>query len=85
MRKMALALALSICTTTAAFADSKPSDDEIAKINEAISVLGCSGGEIEKEDEASGYYEVDDAKCQDGMQFDIKLDEKFRIIDLSRD
>lgn len=34
--------------------------------------------------EASGIYEVDDAKCHGG-QYDIKLDKEFKVILISRD
>jgi hypothetical protein len=74
-----LALSASI-----ALADSKPSDAEAAKIKETIAALGCEGGEFEKETEATGVFEVDDAKCKDG-QYDIKLDKDFKIIVMTRD
>ena len=45
---------------------------------------GCEGGTIEKETEASGVFEVDDAKCK-GAQYDIKLDSAFKIINITRD
>jgi hypothetical protein len=44
-----------------------------------LEVFGCSGGKMEKETEASGYFEVDDAKCKDG-HYDIKLDKDFKVI-----
>jgi hypothetical protein len=39
---------------------------------------------MEKETEASGYFEVDDAKCKDG-QYDIKLDKDFKVIAITSD
>jgi hypothetical protein len=39
---------------------------------------------MEKETEASSYFEVDDAKCKDG-QYDIKLDKDFKLIAMVRD
>lgn len=80
---------LSACTLmaagTGAFADEKPSDAEAAKIKETLSVWGCEGGEYEKESEASGVFEVDDAKCKDGQQYDIKLDENYMVRSITRD
>jgi hypothetical protein len=84
MKTVALFAAAMLFAVTPAFADDKPSEAEAKKIAEAIAALGCSGGEMEKEGEASGYYEVDDAKCKDG-QFDIKLDKDFKLISMSRD
>lgn len=84
MKKIALTVALSLFAVTPALADEKPSEEEAKKITEAIAALGCSGGEMEKESEASGYFEVDDAKCKDG-QFDIKLDKDFKLLNMSRD
>jgi hypothetical protein len=39
---------------------------------------------MEQETEATGVYEVDDAKCTDG-QYDIKLDNDFKVISITRD
>ena len=39
---------------------------------------------MEKETEATGVNEVDDAKCKDG-QYDIKLDKDFKVIIIVRD
>jgi hypothetical protein len=47
-------------------------------------LVGCSGGKMEKETEATGVYEVHDAKCKDG-QYDIKLDKDFKVIVIARD
>lgn len=84
MKKIALTVALSLFAVTPVLADEKPSEEEAKKITEAIAALGCSGGEMEKESEASGFFEVDDAKCKDG-QFDIKLDKDFKLLNMSRD
>lgn len=72
----AFALALS---GTAAFADAKPTDEEVAKIKEAVAAWGCEGGSYEKESEATGVYEVEDAKCKTG-QFDFRLGKDFKTI-----
>ena len=46
--------------------------------------LCCTGGKMEKETEASGYFEVDDAKCKEG-QYDFKLDKDFNVTVITRD
>jgi len=78
----AVAMAMA---ATAAFADEKPSDEEAAKIKEAVAAWGCEGGEYEKESEGSGVFEIDDAKCKDGNQYDIKLNDKFSLTSMTRD
>ena len=84
MRNIGIAaLALAFCGT-AALADEKVSDAEGKSIQAALQAWGCSGGEMEKESEGSGVFEVDDAKCKDG-QYDFKLDKNFKVISMSRD
>ena len=84
MKKLIVAgFAAALCST-AAFADSKPSDAEAEKIKAALTEWGCEGGTYEKETEATGVFEIDDAKCK-GAQYDIKLDSSYKIIDITRD
>ena len=85
MKRLIALSACALLASTAAFADEKPSDAEAAKIKEALAAWGCSGGEYEKESEASGVYEVDDAKCAGGAQYDVKLDDKFVVRSITRD
>ena len=68
----------------AALADTQVSPQEAEKIKQTLQAWGCSGGKMEKETEASGIYEVDDAKCH-GEQYDIKLDKDFKVIVITRD
>jgi hypothetical protein len=69
---------------TMALADKPVSPDEAEKIQAALKPWGCSGGKMEQETEATGVYEVDDAKCTGG-QYDIKLDKDFRVISITSD
>ena len=85
MKKFAIAAAAAFALTVPALADSKPSDDEAKKITEALTAAGYTGGEMEKETEGTGVYEIDDAKDKSGMQFDIKLDKDFKILSVTRD
>ena len=75
--------ALALCSS-AAFADSKPSDSEAAKIKAALSDWGCEGGTLEKETEATSVFEIDDTKCK-GAQYDVKLDGEYKVISVTRD
>jgi hypothetical protein len=74
----------AIAMSTAALGDTPVSEAEAQKIKAAMESWGCSGGKMEKETEASGVYEVDDAKCKEG-QYDIKLDKDFKVIVITRD
>ncbi len=82
-RMVALAAALAFCST-AAFADDKPTDDEAAKIKEAVAAWGCEGGEYEKETEGSGVFEAEDVKCKSG-QYDFRLDKDFKVFVITKD
>lgn len=85
MRKIAaVALALALGSTSA-FADTKPSDDEVAKATATAKAWGCSGGAAEKETEGTGVFELNDVKCADGANYDIKMDSKFKVISITAD
>jgi hypothetical protein len=77
------AFAVALCST-AALADSKPSDAEAGKIKAALTDWGCEGGTFEKETEANNVFEVDDAKCK-GTQYDLKLDSAYKVISVTAD
>ncbi len=85
MKRLAIAVAAATMFAIPAFADSKPSDEEATKIKAALDALGFTGGEYEKETEATGVYEIDDAKREDGAQYDIKLDKDFKLLSVTRD
>jgi len=84
MNKTTIAALVAMLCSSAALADSRPSDAEAGKVKAALTEWGCEGGTIEKETEASGIFEVDDAKCK-GAQYDIKLDSSYKIINITRD
>jgi uncharacterized tellurite resistance protein B-like protein len=84
MPRILLPLAAALLSNAVALADSPVSPEEAEKIKAAMEAFGCTGGKMEKETEAGGTFEVDDAKCRDG-QYDIKLDKDFKVIVLTRD
>jgi hypothetical protein len=84
MKLFPMAFAAALVSSTFALADTPVTPAEAEKINAALQALGCTGGKMEKETEASSYFEVDDAKCKDG-QYDIKLDKDFKLIAMVRD
>ena len=84
MKSALMAFAAVFIGGAAAHADTPVSPQEAEKIKQTLQAWGCSGGKMEKETEASGSYEVDDAKCH-GEQYDIKLDKDFKVIAIIRD
>lgn len=84
MNKFSLAALAVMFACTPAFADEKPTDDEAAKIKEAVAAWGCSGGEYEKESEGTGVYEAEDVKCKAG-QYDFRLDKDFKVFVITAD
>lgn len=85
MNKLTCIVVAMTLFSGAALADSKPSDDEASKIKAALTEWGCDGGTLEKETEATSVFEVDDAKCKGGVQYDLKLDSAFKVISVTRD
>ncbi len=79
------AIAAVTLIATPAFADGKPSDAEAKALKEAAAALGYTGGELEKETEGSGVFEIDDAKSKDGGQYDLKFDKDFKLLSATRD
>jgi hypothetical protein len=57
--------------------DRPPTDAERAKLTAAMQAAGCSGGSMEVDDDT---YEVDDARCADGRDYDLKFDKSFNLI-----
>jgi hypothetical protein len=84
MKRTLVALAAVSIGSAVAVADTPVSPAEAEKIKATLEAWGCSGGKMEKETEATGVYEVDDAKCRDG-QYDIKLDQDFKVTSITRD
>jgi hypothetical protein len=85
MKKLFVAFAFVLSSTTLALADDKPSADEATKITATATAWGCEGGTAEKETEGTGVFELNDAKCKDGNQYDLKLDKAFKVISITAD
>ena len=83
---LGLALALPIAAQAQAqerdTIETLASENEAQRVQDAIGRINCRAETVEKE--SNSLYEVDDAKCDIG-QYDIKLDEKFNIISMTRD
>ncbi len=85
MKKVLAGFLTLVVGTGAAFADDKPKADEMAKITATAKAWGCSGGDGEKETEATGVFELNDTKCADGANYDIKMDKAFKVISITAD
>jgi hypothetical protein len=78
MRSLLLASgALLMLAATSAWAGRSVTDDERAKLLQAVAAAGCSGGKMEFDD---GKYEVEDAECSDGQTYELKFDAGFQLI-----
>ena len=84
MKRLSIAIAALAFAVAPAFADDKPSDEEVAKIKEAVAAWGCEGGTYEKETEGTGVYEAEDVKCKAG-QYDFRLDKDFKVFVITAD
>jgi hypothetical protein len=84
MKKLSIAAAALVFAAVPAFADDDPTDDETAKIKEAIAAWGCEGGSYEKETEGTGVFEAEDVTCKAG-QFDFRLDKDFNVFVITKD
>jgi len=80
---LASALALGMCCS-AAFADEKVTDDEAAKIKEAVAAWGCEGGTFEKETEGTGVFEAEDVKCKSG-NYDFRISPDYKVFAITAD
>jgi hypothetical protein len=66
-------------------ADRDVTDAEKASIAAALEAVGCSGGEIEADDDGDdGAFEIEDAECADG-KYEIELNKDFEITKRERD
>jgi hypothetical protein len=77
MHRLPVALVLSCLLAAPAFADRPLSADERARLSAAIATIGCSGGKMEFDD---GRFEVDNARCNDGRNYDLKFDAAFNLV-----
>ena len=84
MNRLFVAAALLVITAVPAFADDKPTDDEVAKIKATVAEWGCEGGTYEKETEGTGVYEAEDVKCKSG-QYDFRLEKDFKVFAITKD
>lgn len=80
---MLLAFAAIVLLTGDARADRAVTPEEQASIAAALEAEGCSGGEMEYDDDDDDF-EVEDARCADGT-YDFELTADFQIRERERD
>jgi hypothetical protein len=85
MKRIFLTTAAVFALSLPVFADTPLTDDEQKQATAAASTWGCEGGKWEKETEATGVYEADDAKCKDGRNYDLKFDADFKLRSITAD
>ena len=77
MHRLLATLAITALTATAALADRPVTEEERANLVAALAAEGCTGGKLEFDD---GKFEVDDARCADGKEWDFEFDRSFQLI-----
>lgn len=85
MKRTLFAASIVFALSLPAFADMPLSEDEQKQATAAAAAWGCEGGKWEKEAEASGVFELDDAKCKDGRIYDLKFDKDFKLRSMTTD
>ena len=85
MKRFVIAAGAVFAMSLPAFADTPLSAEERKSAVAAAAAWGCEGGKWEKETEGTGVFELDDAKCKDGADYDLKFDKNFKLIDISAD
>ena len=82
MRRLLYALAVTSLMSSPAWADRPVTTEERAKLTALLDADGCTGGEMEFDD---GKFEVDDARCADGREWDFEFDRDFKLIKKEQD
>jgi hypothetical protein len=84
MRIIVVAAALSIVVAMPAKADRPVTEAERAPLLAALAAQGCTGGELEWDDD-DREFEVDDALCGDGRKYDLKFSADFTLRSKTQD
>jgi hypothetical protein len=80
MKALLISATVALLGVAPAFAKDRPiTDQERTKLVAAIAAQSCEGGNMEY-DVDDRHYEVDDARCSDGRQYDLKFDDSFKLI-----
>jgi hypothetical protein len=72
-----LPASLVVLSQAPAWSGRPVTEEERMKLVAALAAEGCSGGEMEFDD---GLYEVEDATCRDGKEYDLIFDANFKLL-----
>jgi hypothetical protein len=78
MRTFLASVALLVVVTLPAKADRPVTEAGRAKLEPAVAAQGCSGGKMEW-DEDDREFQVDDARCNGGREYDLKFNADFTL------
>lgn len=81
MRRTFTFFILSLAAMPAFAADRPVTDEERAKLAEAVKAQGCSGGKMKFDKK----FEVDGATCANGKKYELEFDTEFKLIKKSLD
>jgi hypothetical protein len=85
-RTFVLPAAAALMIATPALADRDPTPDERTAIEAQLQSLGFTSWDDIEFDEDDNYWEVDDARGEDGVQYDLKLaPETFEVLEQRED
>jgi hypothetical protein len=76
MRVLGLICAVTLALATPAFAERPVTQEEREKLVAALAALGCTGGEMEVDEEA---FIVEEATCNDGKSYNFEFDLEFKV------
>jgi hypothetical protein len=77
MRMLGLICAVTIALATPALADRPVTAEEREKLVAVLAALGCTGGEMEVDEEA---FAVEEATCNDGKSYNFEFDSEFKLL-----
>lgn len=85
LRALILPAAAAMLLATPALADRDPTPEERAAIEQRLQELGFTSWDDIELDEDDGYWEIDDARGEDGVEHDLKLAvDTLEVIEQSR-
>ncbi len=73
---LASLLLVAISAAPAVAADRPVTEEERAKLSEAVKAQGCSGGKMAFDKT----FEVDGAMCANGKKYELEFDAEFKLI-----
>ena len=78
MRRLLASGAVLALVATPALADRPVTDAERTRLTAAVAAQGCSGGKMEWDDD-DREFDVDDARCGDGREYDLKFNADYSL------